>query len=172
MASGNIHRVDAPQILPRIWRNCGNRPCAGSSSPSLAFTSSCSWRCRRPGLLFSRPVVPVVAIVFAVRRGLFLDRVHVDLAHVVWQIGLSTAVVLAALTFQRRSPCCRWPFSRSCSPSSWAGPWGRLAWLLVTALVAAVLRDGGVEGFTLAYAVAIVFAGAGRRAGWAAIGNL
>src|SRR5690606_33294673 len=47
------------------------------------------------------------------------------------------------------------------------------AWLLVTGIVAVVLRDGSVEGFTMAYAVAIVFDGAlGGVLGWAAIGNL
>ncbi|MCB0040912.1 MAG: hypothetical protein KDE23_14585 [Caldilinea sp.] len=124
--------------------------------------------------LFSWPVVPVVAIVFGSSAvGLFLTRVHVDLAHVVWQIGLSTAVVLAALTFQRPEPLLLLAFQPFMFAVIMGWPWGGLAWLLVTALVAAVLRDGGVEGFTLAYAVAIVFAGAlGGVLGWAAIGNL
>ena len=124
--------------------------------------------------LFSWPVVPVVAIVFGSSAvGLFLTRVHVDLAHVVWQVGLSTAVVLAALTFQRPEPLLLLAFQPFIFAVIMGWPWGGLAWLLVTGIVAVVLRDGSVEGFTLAYAVAIVFAGAlGGVLGWAAIGNL
>lgn len=123
---------------------------------------------------FSWPVVPVVGIALgSAAIGLFLTRVHVGLAQVVWQVGLTTAACLAALTFQRPEPLLLLAFQPFMFVIIMGWTWGGAVWLLLTAIVTVFLREGSVDGFTIAYAVAIVFAGAlGGVLGWAAISNL
>ena len=124
--------------------------------------------------LFGWAIAPVVGIV-AVSTGLayvLLHR-HADVAQFVWHSGLTLSACLAAFTFQRSEPLLVLAFQPFFVVITAGWRVGAVAWLLLTIGAIYLFNGGLLDGFTLAYALVIIFTGVfGVVLGWASIGSL